>query len=1293
MANRFLMGLDVGGRSGKCVLLNVQTGSVTVTSRSWRPTPVPGSGGFGYQIDTQHFLQLLTETIREGLQRTGAKPAEVAGIAVTSTRHSLVVLDKDGRELLASPNRDGRAGGEGMQLGMEHGTELYQRTGHFPVAIFAAVRLLWLKNTFPDLFSAAKVAFSPNDWVAYKLCGEVATDLSQACESLAFDLEGSSWSRETLTQLSLPPEIFPPIKPSGTKLGVLLSAMAEQLGLQAGTPVAVGGGDTQIALVGCGAHKAGQLVTVAGSTTPLQMLIEKPLIDPATRVWTGRSALPKQWLLESNAGPMGEGLEWAASAFHPNSPNAVARFMAEAGRIKPGAEGMFSSLGAQVMNAASFGLPAASLNMALVDDFDGTTRAHIIARAVLEGLAFSVRANVEQILAVPDAPKPEYLLTGGMTRGPLFVQMLADLFNAPLVISDTPEATGLGAALCAGVGAGLYKNLPEAMQALARTHTLEPCTDQAKLYNDLYGEWHALQEKMRDANDLAAGHMMNAILDRAAGSEAVAQNAPKLKMVVTAQMDEAGLARLRQLGEVTYQSYRETMNVLSGEDLVNILQGCNVFITEVDMIDAEALKALPELRVVVSCRGNAVNVDTAACSAFGVPVLNAPGRNADAVADLALGFMLMLTRRLAPANQFLRQPGGEAGDLGRSGQAFSEFLGSELWNKSVGLVGLGAVGRAVAQRLLAFGANILVCDPFLTEEDVALVDGRKVELDELLRESDIVSLHAAVTEGTRGMIGKEQFATMKPGALFVNTARAALVDADALLESLRSGHLAGAGLDVFPVEPPGADDPILQLPNVIATPHIGGNTLEVASHQGLIVSDDLQRLLRGEMPLHLQNKDVLAEFAWSKPRRTPTQAEMAKLTSAGGPSVSDLEQAKSEQKAPVKKPAVIPSKAEKEGSTLTMNPPTASSTRLQMQNVLDLFIKKSLIEPAFQEYAAKHKISMHFAITDLGLDFYLAFADGKVTGEARAPSAPTDMRLKAKGVDLDAILSGKLSGQKAAMSGKLNFSGDVKLAMGMMKIMNEMLKTYTAAREESGGIDFNAVAAPAAATPMSGASVPRTAAASSLPADDPRHELVAVVLELYNSGCITATGGNVSVRLPGNPQELYITPSHLFKGDLRPEMMVRIDLEGNSLDPDALSPSSERLVHTEIYKVRTDVEAIIHAHSPWMTLLMLNELPFLPISADAAFIGEKIPVVPFIMPGTRELASEVRLAIGDGSVAYMQNHGVVVAGSTLRNAANTLEALERTAMLIMWSHAAGRKPRLIPKEKIKSLGELGKMVA
>ena len=212
-----------------------------------------------------------------------------------------------------------------------------------------------------------------------------------------------------------------------------------------------------------------------------------------------------------------------------------------------------------------------------------------------------------------------------------------------------------------------------------------------------------------------------------------------------------------------------------------------------------------------------------------------------------------------------------------------------------------------------------------------------------------------------------------------------------------------------------------------------------------------------------------------------------------------------------------------------------------------------------------------------------------------------------------------------------------------------------------------------------------------------RDELVQTVNELYTTRLITATGGNVSARIPG-ADHILITPSQLFKGDLHPDVLVRIDMAGRALDPDvseaadALTPSSEWPMHCAIYQTRPDVGAIIHTHAPQVTIMGLCDLPFLPISVEAAFLGD-LPRVPFIMPGTMDLAQAVVEALGDGAVVLMQNHGLIVAASNLRRAATLSEIVERTAEIILGCYAVGKEPPMLPENAIAVLREMGKMMA
>jgi autoinducer 2 (AI-2) kinase len=795
-----------------------------------------------------------------------------------------VVLDGEGRALLAASNRDARGATEAIALAQEAGVALQERTGHWPMAIGTLGRLAALGKQ--GTLGSARAVLALNDWVAWRLTGEAATDWSQAGASGVWDLAGGAWAEDVLARIGADPA-------AGTRLGTLRAEPAAAFGLAPGIPVAVGGGDTQCALVGMGALEPGTVGAVCGTTLPIQQVVAAPVVDPTGRLWQEPHLARERFVLESNAGATGEALEWLGRLLHPGARSGAARALAEAAAAAPGAGGLFSSFGVGVHDARELTFPVGDLALSHLVGSPETARGQLL-RAGVEGLAFSLRENLEQIRAV--APADATLrIGGGMARSRFFAELIASVLDAPVERVLPPEATALGAALCAGEGAGVYAGLAEACRSLPAPERVEPDAEAASVYAETVPAWREWRETRGAGDAVVRGRTLRALASRRAGPGPAGATA-RPRILVSADLDDEALEGLRALGEVTDASYRKLGRLLQGDTLVEALAGYAVLVTEIDLVDARSLLALPELRVVAACRGDAVNVDAEACARLGIPVLHAPGRNADAVADLTLAFLLALARKLPEAMPWLRDPSAVAGDLGTMGRAYAALRGRELWRKRVGLVGLGAVGRKVAERLLPFGAELLVHDPWLPEEDVIRAGAEPVTFEDLLARSDFVSLHAAVTDASRGLLGADAIARMKPGAYLVNTARAALVDEAALGAALHEGRLGGAALDVFSEEPPGPEHVLLQAPNVIATPHVGGNTHEVGAHQGRIVGDDLARLVRGEAPRHVVRREALERFSWTEPRAPVDDATRAWLDERPAPSLTDLQRDKGKKK-------------------------------------------------------------------------------------------------------------------------------------------------------------------------------------------------------------------------------------------------------------------------------------------------------------------------------------------------------------------------------------------------------------
>ena len=281
------------------------------------------------------------------------------------------------------------------------------------------------------------------------------------------------------------------------------------------------------------------------------------------------------------------------------------------------------------------------------------------------------------------------------------------------------------------------------------------------------------------------------------------------------------------------------------DDIVRWAREAEIVVTQLAPFSATMLERLPKLRLIVAARGGPVNIDVAAARRRNVVVVNAPGRNASAVAEFTIGVILAETRLIARGHDGLRR-GVWRGDLYRV-----DLVGRELSELSVGVVGYGHIGTRVVRLLKAFGCRILVADPYvqLSAEDAR--DGvRHVPLETLLGESDVVTLHARVTRETAGFIGRTEFAAMREGAYFVNTARGPLVDYAALTEALKSGHLRGAALETFAVEPTAADLELLRLENVTLTPHIAGASMKTIHRAAAAAAEEVRRYLAGEGPLN-----------------------------------------------------------------------------------------------------------------------------------------------------------------------------------------------------------------------------------------------------------------------------------------------------------------------------------------------------------------------------------------------------------------------------------------------------------
>jgi sugar (pentulose or hexulose) kinase len=509
-SSRYLLALDAGSGAGRCCLVDAESGHSVSSYREWNyfvPSDVPQRG---FEFDAEHFWGTLTQVTADLLVSTGVDPAHVAAVSTTGLRFGFVLLDENGKEVFAIPNRDQRAWKEAQEIERRLGEAMQRVTGHWPAAIFSPARLLWVKRHRPEVFARATHLLSISDWLIYRLCGDTGCDPSSAAGLALYDVANMHWAEDAIASLDFPPGLFGGTRLPGTVVGQLGAEAARQMGLRASTPVVVGGADTQCAILGCGGLAADDTIVVAGTTTPVEMVLDRPVIDSEARTLTAPHVLPGQWVLESSCSVTGAVLRWFRDAFcqtETAEAQAAGRnayeLMIERGERSPiGAGGVLAMLGPVMMDAkhhyrafSNAGGLVMTPVMPLLNQPE--SKSHCI-RAILESFAYAIRANCEQIDRITGRKPDKLTVCGGTASSSTWLTMLSDVTGVPVQRPCILETAALGAAICAGVGCGVYRDFQVGATSLVRLQrTIEPNLSRTRQYDEFYHRWLALGEQLK----------------------------------------------------------------------------------------------------------------------------------------------------------------------------------------------------------------------------------------------------------------------------------------------------------------------------------------------------------------------------------------------------------------------------------------------------------------------------------------------------------------------------------------------------------------------------------------------------------------------------------------------------------------------------------------------------------------------------------------------------------------------------------------------------------------------------
>ncbi len=812
--------VDGGGSSVKATVYSIGARAPVASASREVMADYPGDGLA--EFDTRAWWAEIVAAIRGAVAGAGRRPGDYRGITCTGMRIPFVLVDGRGEPLapcVLNLDRRGQAFLDDVRTALGP-RELYRLTGHWANGKFGLPKLLWYRSERPEIWRRARRVLQFHDWLVHGLSGAVTSEPSSAGMSQMVDARRRCWATELLDALGIDRDLFPELHDGGERIGGLLPEVARATGLATGTPVHVGAGDTHLAVLGAGGTAPGTAAIVGGSTTPVMYASDQPLAaSKAGGPLVSPHAVAGLWALETNAGATGNLYTWLRDLMGGVASDGYAKLD-------------------QLVEAAPLG--ARGLLVAAANPFWGEDAWERVPPTTFMGLT-----------PAPPAGRP------GPRRAR--IDRTSGAFEPRRARIGTPRAHradrvhrrrqsqpgGLPVAgRCARPSHPRSHRARAGRRRRRRARRRRGCPRPARR--------RGLRARCRARPALhGASCALCRLLCPPPGE--------LRRMTVAVVTADLTAWAERELAQTYGWSLRRLpRGGLAAPDANLVAAEVEVLVIEADPLDARQFDRFPTLSLVACLRGNPVNVDLDRATASGIPVVHTPGRNAEAVADLVLGLTLSCIRHIALTHHLIvsralteeREEQRDRKDViwrptdPGAPLPYVTYKGPELSRLTLGLLGFGAVARRVAAKATALDMRVLAHDPFVPDHRVSAAAVEPVPLPQLLRDADVLSLHAPSQTGAP-LIGEHELRQMKPGSYLINTARASVLDYDALASALREGRLAGAGLDVFPDEPLSSSSPLLDLPNVTFTPHIGGASTHVLEHQSELLLDALRHLAAG----------------------------------------------------------------------------------------------------------------------------------------------------------------------------------------------------------------------------------------------------------------------------------------------------------------------------------------------------------------------------------------------------------------------------------------------------------------